>query len=212
MNNMTFELIIEKQKITVKPVVHLYTVQNYMNQKRFGLCLDLLYESEEKEWLPFCRLTTNFSEWIGLKNAAYVDLNNCPFATQLLDAEFAKDTGFTKKSGFCEYPLWVFEEDFLRRAEGEFERYEKDFQEERKTLEETPGRKEPISRTVYVRLEVDDEKAKESDKGIVEYLENEMGWLIPSGIHMTYARIVDEDDPEDLSALLEDLRNEGRNK
>ena len=48
-----------------------------------------------------------------IKNSAYVDLNNNPFATQLLDMGIATDTGFTKQSGYVTYPLWRFDEKFL---------------------------------------------------------------------------------------------------
>lgn len=59
-----------------------------------------------------------------LRNAAYIDTNNCYFAQQLLEQGIAKDTGLKKRSGFCEYPLWVFEEGFLREIGKEnYEKY-----------------------------------------------------------------------------------------
>lgn len=50
---------------------------------------------------------------------AYIDTNNCPFALELLKYGFAQDTGLTKKSGFCTYPLWVFNEEFLNEIGSE---------------------------------------------------------------------------------------------
>ena len=62
--------------------------------------------------------------WSSLRNAAYIDTNNCYFAQQLLEQGIAKDTGLKKHSGFCEYPLWVFEEGFLREIGKEnYEKY-----------------------------------------------------------------------------------------
>ena len=59
---------------------------------------------------------------------AYIDANNCPFAPQLLTDEIAQDTGYSKISGYCEYPLWVFQEDFLKEIGGEkYEQYSEQF-------------------------------------------------------------------------------------
>lgn len=41
----------------------------------------------------------------------------------------AENTGLTKSSGFCQYPLWHFKEDFLREIGGEvYEQYANCFQ------------------------------------------------------------------------------------
>lgn len=80
------------------------------------------------ELLPI--LTKSFEEFIGLKNSAYVDINNCPFAPQLLNRGFAKDTGLYKESGFCSYPLWTFDETVLKETGGEkYERYARAYDE-----------------------------------------------------------------------------------
>ena len=68
---------------------------------------------------PFATLTKNFGEYIGMKFCAYVDTNNCRFADQLLELGIAIDTGFTKQSGFCTYPLWLFNEHFLKDVDEE---------------------------------------------------------------------------------------------
>lgn len=89
-----------------------------------------LYTNEEEGLLPYATLTKSFGEFIAVKNSAYIDTNNCPFAPQLLEVGIAKDTGFTKHSGMCIYPLWVFDEDFLRDiGPGEYERYSHEFDE-----------------------------------------------------------------------------------
>lgn len=57
-------------------------------------------------------------------------INNCPFAPQLLNRGFAKDTGLYKESGFCSYPLWTFDETVLKETGGEkYERYARAYDE-----------------------------------------------------------------------------------
>ena len=73
-----------------------------------------LYTEDENGLKPFAELTKHFNEFIGQKNCAYVDTNNCPYADQLLEQGIAIDTGLTKKSGYYTYPLWQFNEDFLK--------------------------------------------------------------------------------------------------
>ena len=53
-------------------------------------------------------------EFIGIKNAAYMDTNNFPWINEFVEKGIAVDTGFTKKSGFCEYPLFQFDESWLK--------------------------------------------------------------------------------------------------
>ena len=94
-----------------------------------AIVLDMpIQGADEKE--QFAILTKSFGEFIGLKNSAYVDINNCPFAPQLLNRGFAKDTGLYKESGFCSYPLWTFEETVLKETGGEkYERYARAYDE-----------------------------------------------------------------------------------
>ena len=71
---------------------------------------------------------SSLSRSLTLKNCAYIDANNCPFALQLLADGIAQDTGYSKISGYCEYPLWVFKEDFLKEIGGDkYERYSEQF-------------------------------------------------------------------------------------
>lgn len=70
------------------------------------------YPPEEVE--QYAVLTASFGEFIGLKDCAYIDVNNCPFADQLLAQGIAESTPYTKQSGFCTYPLWHFNGDFLK--------------------------------------------------------------------------------------------------
>ncbi len=68
---------------------------------------------------PFAMLTKDFGEFIGLKNCAYIDTNNCVFSEELLRLGIAADTGLYKESGFCRYPLWRFDDSFLEKIGGE---------------------------------------------------------------------------------------------
>ena len=104
------------QRVSLKPRVELYRVHDFMGAKMPGLAIALYTvgtDAVEDEEL-YAVLTVSFGEFIGLQNAAYIDTNNCYFARQLLDQGIAKDTGLTKRSGFCEYPLYLFNVDKLR--------------------------------------------------------------------------------------------------
>lgn len=109
---MTFEIKdYFETPVILEPRVELYTVYDFMGKELPGLAIVLdmpIQGADEKE--QFAILTKSFEEFIGLKNSAYVDINNCPFAPQLLNRGFAKDTGLYKESGFCSYPLWTFDE------------------------------------------------------------------------------------------------------
>lgn len=103
----------------------LYDVVDFMGQPK--VMMAILLNDEEG---PYADLTVSFGEFIGIPNAMYVDTNNCYFADQLLKTGIAKDTGFTKKSGFCSYPLWLFDEEFLKTIGGEkYQEYIKQYQE-----------------------------------------------------------------------------------
>ncbi len=97
------------------PVLDHYTVYDFMQEPMHGLAILLYAKNEEtgKFDVEYPMITKSFGEFIGYKNTAYIDLNNCPFAKCLLEQGHAEYTGFVKKSGFCTYPLWKFKEEFL---------------------------------------------------------------------------------------------------
>lgn len=97
-------------KSKVNPSVELYAVKDFTGKEMPGLAIRLT-DAETLE--PYTMLTKSFGEFIGIKNAAYIDTNNCPFANQLFEKGIARDTGLKKTSGRCEYPLWIFNKDFL---------------------------------------------------------------------------------------------------
>ena len=124
----TYDITLSNGKTyTVEPELQFYNVLDFLGRPMLGIAIELcLAESTEgfEAGELFAMLTVSFGEFISIKNAAYIDTNNCPFADQLLKYGIAKKTGFTKNSGYCSYPLWIFNEDFLKEIGGEeYERY-----------------------------------------------------------------------------------------
>ncbi len=115
--------------VTLRPRVELYSVTDFMGREMPGLALELYQIDEESgDMEPYACLTTSFGEFIGIKDSAYIDTNNCPFAEQLLEQNIAEPAGLSRRSGFCQYPLWVFKEEFLREVGGEnYQIYSKAF-------------------------------------------------------------------------------------
>lgn len=124
MSNKTYKISIgEGIKVEVTPKLFLYEVSDFLERQMKNIGIKLLSE-EDGESIPFSDLTKSFGEFIGFKNTAYIDTNNNPFATQLLELGIAQDTGLYKSSGLCNYPLWLFDEDFLKEIGGEeYEKY-----------------------------------------------------------------------------------------
>lgn len=117
------------KEIEIIPELFLYQVNDFMGKEMYILGIDFNF-IQDGELLPYATFTKSFGEFIGMKNCAYIDTNNCSFAPQLLNAGVAKDTGFKKRSGYCEYPLWVFDEAFLREiGEEKYEVYSNRFDE-----------------------------------------------------------------------------------
>ncbi len=112
------------EEVRLQPSMELYRVKDFMGKKLPSLAIvlnEVGHNGEIQE--QYAVLTISFGEFIGIKNCAYIDTNNCRFAEQLLDYGIATPTGLTKESGSCSYPLWHFEETFLKEIGGEY--YEK---------------------------------------------------------------------------------------
>lgn len=97
---------------TLTPSIALYTTEDFMGERKCGLAVRL----KDSNGIPYTTLTVSFGEFIGMKNAAYIDSNNNPkeLIDAVVEAGWMQDTGFTKSSGFCTYPLYIFSEDFLK--------------------------------------------------------------------------------------------------
>lgn len=134
MDYKRFEIVVDEwsgEKVTVEPELGLYAAYDFMGNKMPILGIQLYSYDEDGYREPYATLTTNFGEFIGAKDCAYIDTNNNSFAAQLLTMGFCQDTGFTKNSGFCVYPLWKFDKDFLKAIDvhGLYDVYEKKFDE-----------------------------------------------------------------------------------
>lgn len=105
--------------LPVSPRLGLYAVKDFMGNELPGLAVVLDDVTDPTMPEQYCVLTASFGEFIGMKNCAYIDTNNCEFADQLCKQGLATDTGFYKASGFCQYPLWQFEEGTLREIDND---------------------------------------------------------------------------------------------
>ena len=89
---MTFEIssFYREEKIRLKPRVELYDTHDYMGEQMPGLAI-VLDEVDQNENVTeqYGILTVSFGDFLTLKNCAFIDTNNCPFAPQLLSDEIA---------------------------------------------------------------------------------------------------------------------------
>lgn len=99
--------------LELRPRLELYSTRDYLGKEMPSLAI-VLEDVTNGNAEEYGILTVSFGEYIGVKNCAYIDTNNCDFTDQLLEQGMAQPTGFTKHSGFCEYPLWVFDEEKLK--------------------------------------------------------------------------------------------------
>lgn len=69
------------EQVTLQPRLGLYSVTDFTGQEMPGLAiiLDRLGSTPE-ETEQYAVLTTSFGEFIGAKDCAYIDTNNCYFA------------------------------------------------------------------------------------------------------------------------------------
>lgn len=129
----TFDIKINTEdEITVRPNMDLYTVFDFNGEAKKGIYINFSFY-HENSWHPFVDITKCFGEYISIKNAAYIDLNNAPYAVRLLELGYATDTGLTKRNGLCTYPLWIFDETFLSKIGGaKYQQYSKEYDEYRR--------------------------------------------------------------------------------
>ena len=117
-----FEIEYLGEKVVVEATVESYKVRDFAKKRLRGLCIQLLEVTEQEGCemkTPYATITKSFGEFIGIKNAAYVDLHNCPFAKKFLEMQVAQETLLSKQNEYCTYPLWLFDEDFLKEIGGE---------------------------------------------------------------------------------------------
>ena len=75
----------------------------------------ITYDEEYEEWEPWSDLTVNLPGMCPDENEAFLDTNNCaPDIIRTLEkAKLIKNTGITRQSGFCIYPLYEFTKEFF---------------------------------------------------------------------------------------------------
>ena len=81
----------------------------------------ITYDEEYEEWEPWSDLTVNLSGMCPEENRAFIDTNNCApeIIRELEKAKLIKNTGITRQSGFCTYPLYEFTKEFFEGMESE---------------------------------------------------------------------------------------------
>lgn len=128
--NISFEISgFNDKKIKIKPYLYLVEVRDFKQEKQNNIGLRFTYINNGIQ-MPFSNFTVNFGEYIGMKNCAYVDTNNCWYADEILNTGIAEDTGLTKLSGFRKYPLWSFKEEFLEKVDKEvYQKYSDEYDE-----------------------------------------------------------------------------------
>ena len=78
-----------------------------------NLCISMYYK-EDGEWLPYGELTTNLPTRLP-PYCGYVDTNNLSGAIDFIEKYgLGQNTGLEAQSGFCRYPMYLFDAEKLR--------------------------------------------------------------------------------------------------
>lgn len=93
--------------------------KDFMGMPKKNLAILMYEDREELDERTFDGVVSvNLGEFIGIPNACYLDTNNLPNIDIALEqAGLGKRTDMKKRSGFCEYPLFVFDEEVLKELE-----------------------------------------------------------------------------------------------
>ena len=88
-----------------------FDIQQYMNNRAMFIGLMCNEDGYEE---PFGDVTVNLS--VAAPNyCGYLNVNDMPDIEKFItDNDLGEFTGFTQRSGFCEYPLYLFNVDKLR--------------------------------------------------------------------------------------------------
>ena len=197
-------------KVVVEPELFLCNTYDFMGNKMPGLGIQLFSYDEDGYREPYATLTQNFGEFLSARDCAYIDTNNCFFARQLLELGFCEDTGLTKQSGFCTYPLWKFDRDFLKEIDvhGLYSTYEKKFDEYMKEGAQLPLKDRELVVVVDVldSLGVDYEIDVDSD-GIIVWA-NETGYCGAAIYQYLLAEVCEYDENGAVKRMGLDLCND----
>lgn len=114
--------------VEVLVTLHLYQQEDCTGEDRAGIAIQLYL----LDGTPYVTLTKSLGEFISIKNAAYVDENNVTanVINVFVNEGYMRKTQLTKSSGFYQYPLYLFDEDFLKKAGKEsYEIYESSYKD-----------------------------------------------------------------------------------
>jgi hypothetical protein len=83
-------------------------ISDYSNND--NLAIQLINSNKEYGYdEPYAIMSVNLDQTLP-SNFAYVDTNNCKWATEFIEKNnLGVDTGKTRQSGWCEYPLYMFD-------------------------------------------------------------------------------------------------------
>lgn len=91
--------------------IQLEVLTNYFTG---GLSIGMNYK-DNSEWMPYGELTTTLPTRVP-NYCAFVDTNNYPGAIEFIEKyQLGEKTEFEAKSGFCTYPLYLFNAEKLRK-------------------------------------------------------------------------------------------------
>ena len=93
----------------------------YTDGDRLAILMESMIDEDHPEWgfEPFGRATVNIEWPMSMKSReAFLDTNNMPGIVEFMDSiKAGKNTGLCGYSGFCEYPLYRFDDKFLAGLE-----------------------------------------------------------------------------------------------
>jgi len=91
-------------------------IHRYVNNQ--NLAIEILIDKGHY-YEPYGMLTVNLSETLP-EDTAYVDTNNIQNAEEFIkEYKLGESTGDTRRSGFCEYPLYKFDLETVKKYERE---------------------------------------------------------------------------------------------
>lgn len=117
---LQYEDVFHYQNILIPQLCLYNSYDTLTNQTRptIGIHLDCIDETTGCRE-PYAMLTVGLGEYIGIHNAAYIDTNNLGnrIIEWLEKNNLGQATPLTKQSGFCQYPLFIFNDEFLAKIE-----------------------------------------------------------------------------------------------
>ena len=97
--------VLEFKGLSGRSLPVILKVNSYQDNRSLCVTMDVTADGMRE---PYGNLTVNL-EGKPPHYCAYVDVNNMPYAREFLETYgLAEDTGLTKRSGYCDYPLYLF--------------------------------------------------------------------------------------------------------